>query len=136
SDDPTVNALAADANIQVAIGSVAVIQKTVANAGSTIPGLASIDGAAERHFNLATNATNDVVAMNFDPANAVGGSGDLFINLKGFLNSRDNLRQGAVDLMNLRRTIASWDGVDQDNVFLVGHSLGTVNGTSFVSAVT
>ncbi|MBK1886686.1 hypothetical protein [Marinobacter sp. DY40_1A1] len=111
-------------------------ENAVANAGSTIPGLASIGQVSERHFNLATNATNDVVAMNFDPANAVGGSGDLFINLKGFLNSRDNLRQGAVDLMNLRRTIASWDGVDQDNVFLVGHSLGTVNGTSFVSAVT
>ncbi|WP_144779837.1 hypothetical protein [Marinobacter maritimus] len=136
SADPTVNALASDANIQKAIGSVAVIQKTVANAGSTIPGLASIDGVSERHFNLATNATNDVVAMNFDPANAVGGSGDLFINLKGFLNSRDNLRQGAVDLMNLRKTIASWDGVDQSNVFLIGHSLGTVNGTSFVSSVT
>ena len=112
------------------------LENTVANAGSTIPGLTSIDGVSERHFNLATNSKNDVVAMNFDPENAVGGSGDLFINLKGFLNSRDNLRQGAVDLMNLRRTIASWNGVDQDNVFLIGHSLGTVNGTSFVSAVT
>ncbi len=111
-------------------------ENAVANAGSTIPGLASIDGVSERHFNLATNATNDVVAMNFDPANAMGGSGDLFINLKGFLNSRDNLRQGAIDLMNLRRTVASWGGVNQDNVFLIAHSLGTVNGTSFVSAVT
>ncbi len=136
STDPTVNGLASNANIQKAIGSIAVIQKTVANAGSTIPGLASIDGVPERHFNLATNATNDVVAMKFNPENAVGGSGDLFINLSGFLNTRDNLRQGAVDLMNLRRTVASWEGVDQDNVFLIGHSLGTVNGTSFVSAVT
>jgi hypothetical protein len=136
SEDPEVLALASNADVQQAVGSILVIQGTVARAGSTIPGLDSIDNIPERHFNLGTNEQNQVVAMNFDPENPVGESGDLFINLSGFLNTRDNLRQGAVDLMNVRKTIANWGGVDQSQVYLVGHSLGTVNGTSFVSAAT
>jgi pimeloyl-ACP methyl ester carboxylesterase len=36
--------------------------------------------------------------------------------------------------MNVRKTISSWGGVNQDDVYLVGHSLGTVNGVSFLSA--
>ncbi|MCR8915202.1 hypothetical protein FDP08_18665 [Marinobacter panjinensis] len=134
STDGDVLALAVEPTVQQAIGSILAIQGTVARAGSTVPGLDSLDDIPERHFNLATNQVNEVVGMNFDPENAVGESGDLFLNLSGFLNTRDNMRQGAVDLLNLRKTISSWGGVNQNEVYLVGHSLGTVNGTSFLAA--
>src|SRR5690554_5183946 len=131
---------------------------TVANAGSTIPGLPSTDG--ERHFNLYADATGAPAAMNFDPASAAGtdGSGSLFINLQNFLTTRDNLRQGAVDLMNLRATLFGLPSAEQPGaalplidangsivggtavtaatpVYFVGHSLGTITGMPFMASV-
>ncbi|MEX2475665.1 hypothetical protein [Marinobacter sp.] len=126
----------AQASLAGALG----IESTVARAGSTIPGLEPTGN--ERHFNLTADANNQPTPMVFDPENAVGSSGSLFINLSNFLTGRDNLRQGSVDLMNLRASLGEIDLDDNgtgdlatDNVFFIGHSLGTVNGTPYVASV-
>jgi hypothetical protein len=143
STDPTVNGLASNAGIQQAIGSVAVIQKTVANAGSTIPGLApasTTTGFAsgqvnERHYGYTAGPDGNPVVMDFNQG--FGSSGSLFINLTNFPNSRDILRQGSVDLMNLTATINGMPGIDSSSgVTFIGHSLGTLNGGAFVGAAT
>ena len=98
------------------------LENTVTNAGSTIPGLAqATDG--ERHFGLSE-------------------SGGLFINLLNFTNTRDNLRQSAVDQMNLRVSLSGLDLQTKGGaalaglpVYLVGHSLGTITGTAFAASV-
>ncbi|MGC8119448.1 hypothetical protein [Marinobacter sp. VGCF2001] len=132
---------------------------TVENAGSTVPGLApatnSEDALIERHFGLYATASGAPAAMDFTSANAAGteGSGSFFINLENFLATRDNIRQGALDLMNLR---ASLVGIPTANipgaslplpsngpaevtaatpVYFVGHSLGTITGAPFMAAV-
>src|SRR5690554_7288279 len=98
--------------------------------------------------------------MNFDPASAAGidGSGSLFINLQNFLTTRDNLRQGAVDLMNLRATLFGLPSAGQPGAalplidatgtivgrtavtadspfYFIGHSLGTITGMPFMASV-
>ncbi|KXO10504.1 hypothetical protein J122_1586 [Marinobacter excellens LAMA 842] len=116
---------------------------TVARAGSTIPGLSpaftgqglASEGATERHFGYGTDDFNNIIKMNFDSSAAAGDSGDLFINLTNFLGSRDNLRQGSVDLMTVRASIGSIaPAFDASNVYFVGHSLGTINGGAFVAS--
>jgi len=139
------------------IGAIVVAQNTVANAGSTIPGLApqstatgyDANGINERHFGWASNSDFDRTLpvgqgnlpwapMQFNPAPEVekpGASGDLFINLGNFLNSRDNLRQGVLDLLNLRASLPVEVGAFANAKFhFVGHSLGTINGNAFVVA--
>ncbi|MCG2580046.1 MAG: hypothetical protein KA296_04125 [Marinobacter sp.] len=130
---------------------------TVANAGSTIPGLAPGDG--ERHFGLFADASGTPAAMSFNPESPAGadGSGSLFINLQNFLGARDNLRQSAVDQMNLRATLFGLPGASSglelprpdtaggDNsiavvdattpAYFAGHSLGTITGMPFTAAV-
>lgn len=110
------------------------IENTVANAGSTIPGLAKTDN--ERHFNFTAGAANQPVPMTATS----GESGSLFINLTNFTNSRDKNRQAIVDLLNLRESLAGFDfaagdGADlnADAVYFAGHSLGTIVGAPFVA---
>ncbi|WP_273204925.1 hypothetical protein [Marinobacter subterrani] len=130
---------------------------TVANAGSTIPGLAPDPN--ERHFGLYANASGAPEAMVFDPSSAEGtdGSGSFFINLQNFLAGRDNIRQSVVDQLNLRATLfgnpnASKDGLTLQRpivaggagdsisvtpattVYFAGHSLGTITGMPFVAS--
>lgn len=122
------------------LGGAISIENTVANAGSTIPGIAPTEH--ERHFGFYANEAAQPVAMDFDPAVAAGEdeSGSLFINLTSFLTSRDNLRQGAVDLMNLRASLGNFDlngsglTLDTSKVYFIGHSLGAINGSVFVAA--
>lgn len=120
------------------------IEHTVANAGSTIPGLAPT--ANERHFDLYLNANNVPAPMVFDPANAAGenGSGSLYINLTNFLNTRDNGRQSVVDQMNLRASLSDITlpcgsscsiNLSGKSVYFVGHSLGTITGVPFLASV-
>jgi hypothetical protein len=125
---------------------------TVANAGSTIPGLAPAEN--ERHFGLFANATGAPAAMVFDPADAKGtdGSGSFYINLQNFLTTRDNNRQSVVDQMNLRATLfgspaagkagvtlkrpaGDIDVTAADPVYFAGHSLGTLTGMPFIASV-
>ncbi|MEP1216567.1 MAG: hypothetical protein ABJM11_04630 [Marinobacter sp.] len=122
-----------------ALASAFSVDHTVANAGSTIPGLAPastetgvVDGVNERHYGFTAGADGNPVAMDFEEG--VGSSGSLFINLTNFMNNRDVLRQGSVDLMNLTATVNSLPGVTGTGVTFIGHSLGTLNGGAFVGA--
>lgn len=152
------DALAGGAATPASTATATSLVNTVANAGSTIPGLApatDTGGAlVERHFGLYASATGAPAAMDFDPASAAGtdGSGSLFINLQNFLAARDNLRQGSVDLMNLRASLfgvptagvpgATLPQISGDleigfntPVYFVGHSLGAISGAPFMAAV-
>jgi hypothetical protein len=123
------------------IQSLASFENTVANAGSTIPGIGFT--ANERHFDFTADAGLNPTPMNLTPDLAVqeGSSGSLFINLLGFTNSRDKNRQGVIDLLNVRESLGNIDldnsgtagDLDSTNVFFVGHSLGTVSGIPFAS---
>src|SRR5690554_340693 len=75
---------------------------TVKGAGSTVPGLEPDEKGNERHFGFYA-AQPGVPSPMTSPE---GDSGSLFINLTNFLNTRDNLRQSAVDQMNLRASLA------------------------------
>ena len=138
-DIPTIKAALAEAGYSdfVTDAQIVSVVNTVANAGSTIPGLPSTDG--ERHFNLYADATGAPAAMNFDPASAAGidGSGSLFINLQNFLTTRDNLRQGAVDLMNLRATLFGRPSADQPGAALplIDATGAIVGGTAVTAAL-
>ncbi|WP_372966555.1 hypothetical protein [Marinobacter sp.] len=111
--------------IQASLAAALSLENTVANAGSTIPGLAIAD-SGERHFGLSE-------------------SGDAFINLSSFLTTRDNMRQSSVDHMNLRASLAGLElplnealsitVMPSTPVMLVGHSLGTITGMPFAAAV-
>jgi len=111
----------------------AIVAATAAN--STI-----LDSLAERHENFYLNsATGTVAAMDFGETK-VGDSGSLYIRLDVLQRTRDNLRQGAMDQMNLNATLSIMDinGDDQpdfdvSNVSYIGHSLGGISGTTFVA---
>ncbi len=122
-----------------ALGSAFSLDNTVANAGSTIPGIAAastatgvVEGVNERHYGFTAGADGTPIAMDFETG--VGSSGSLFINLSNFANSRDILRQGSVDLMNLAATVNTLPGVSPTGITFIGHSLGTLNGGAFVGA--
>jgi len=110
------------------------LENAVANAGSTVPGLAQTGN--ERHFNFTAGAANQPVPMTA----TTGDSGSLYINLTNFTNSRDKNRQAVLDLLNLRESLGSLDfdgtaGADLDptQVYFTGHSLGTIVGAPFVA---
>ncbi|RYD14131.1 MAG: lipase [Lysobacteraceae bacterium] len=86
--------------------------------------------AQERTFDLdlQDNATG---APGHD--GAIDSSGSYFINLSSLLTSRDNLRQGAADLMSLRRAASTFPGIDASTVHFVGQSLGSIVGTTFLA---
>lgn len=93
----------------------------------------------ERHFGYTTNAKQEVVEIQYGD-NASGSSGSNFINLQALQTTRDALRQAVVDLLNLNASIASIDldgdtipDLDPTKVYFVGHSLGGIVGTSFVT---
>jgi pimeloyl-ACP methyl ester carboxylesterase len=78
----------------------------------------------------------------------IGGSGQQFINLNSTITSRDNLREGAADLINLVATLPNLHpatlpplvvapvvyNLDSSQVHFVGHSLGGIIGTTFLGA--
>jgi pimeloyl-ACP methyl ester carboxylesterase len=111
---------------------------------SQIPFADLYDGNAphERHFNLA-GAGGAPAVMNFDNPTANDGSGAQFVNLTYFANTRDNLRQSVVDLLNLNASLADLDnalktfrtvGINRSRVYVVGMSLGGIVSTNFVTA--
>lgn len=132
---------ACGAEAATAMAGLVSIENTVANAGSTVPGLAPQIGN-ERHFGFYAEQPGVPGAIDFE--NGIGDSGSLFINLTSFLTSRDNNRQSSVDQMNLRASLSGLvlptGGTDvtidaSTPVYFVGHSLGTITGTPFVAAV-
>ena len=90
-------------------------------------------GARERTFNLdvANNTTNALV-----PDGIIDGSGTWFLNLQSFLTSRDNFRQGALDVVQLARSLPGLDldgvaggDIDPARIHYAGISLGGIFGT-------
>jgi pimeloyl-ACP methyl ester carboxylesterase len=112
---------------------------------STLAGLADADdttytGLAERHENLALNALQQPVAMNFTVGEESGNSGDMFINLTNMQQTRDHIRQAVMDMLNLNASIANMDidgagagDLDEDNIHFVGHSLGAITGLTYAA---
>lgn len=102
--------------------------------------LISADYIGERHFGYTANDSLQPVEADLADIS----SGSLFINPLNMMNSRDNLRQGVVDLLNLAASIQTFD-IDGNPatqgdlagvpVNFVGHSLGGISGTVF-SALT
>ncbi|HET7174380.1 MAG TPA: hypothetical protein VFK21_00080, partial [Gammaproteobacteria bacterium] len=95
----------------------------------------------ERTFNM--DATGKAGAT----GSSIDGSGQLFINLNSTITSRDNLREGAADLINLAATLPTLSAVtpgvtptvntfNTAALFFVGHSLGGIVGTDFLGADT
>jgi pimeloyl-ACP methyl ester carboxylesterase len=92
-------------------------------------------GAVERTFDLDVqdNATGAA-----GPDGVIDGSGSHFINLTSLLTSRDNLREGVADLVELAHAIPSAhisSGTDFDGskISFVGQSLGSIVGTMFMA---
>jgi hypothetical protein len=99
--------------------------------------LISADYIGERHFGFTANASLQPVQA---PLADIS-SGSLFINPLNMMNSRDNLRQGVVDLLNVAASIQTFD-INKDfapgdlagvPVNFIGHSLGGISGTVFAS---
>jgi pimeloyl-ACP methyl ester carboxylesterase len=81
------------------------------------------------------------------PDGQIDPSGSSFINLTSTLTSRDNVREGAADLIDLTATLPNLHpfsgpptaptavyAFDSTKVFYVGHSLGGIVGTTFLGA--
>ncbi len=131
----------------------------VAASGSVVPGLPGMtdpdsvvlanlpNGAPvgpsadliERHFDFTADAATNPVPMDYS-AN-LGVSGSLFINLTNFANARSNLQQMVVDLLNLNASLPTMDvdgngladDLDTSRVYLIGHSLGALDGIPFIA---
>jgi len=96
-------------------------------------------GSIERTFDL------DVLNNKTGAAGADGridSSGASFINLASLLTTRDNLRQGAADLITLTRSLPNMNldadpqgDLDPANIHFLGHSLGAMVGSVFLGVV-
>jgi len=90
----------------------------------------------ERTFNL--NLVNNTTLA--PPADdIIDGSGTHFVQLTSLLTTRDNLRQGAVDLLTLVRSLPDLDvtgdgvgDIDPTQIHFLGHSLGAIVGGVFL----
>jgi len=103
--------------------------------------LLASDYFGERHFNFTNDGNLNAVSAPIEDIS----SGSLFINPLNMLNSRDNLRQGVVDLLNLSSTVQLMPILDgngdelDDPIFnglpvsFVGHSLGGISGSVYAS---
>lgn len=77
-----------------------------------------------------------------DIGTAAGKSGDYFVRLDNFQRTRDNIRQSVMDLLNVAATLGAMNvdasagaDFDTDKVYFIGHSLGAIVGTTFVSVI-
>ncbi len=91
----------------------------------------------ERTFDMDLENNTTLAA---GPDGTIDTSGAWFINLTSTITSRDNLREGAADLINLTATLpnlsAGSNTFNSAAVFFVGHSLGGIVGTDFLGADT
>jgi len=107
---------------------------------------AQYTGLQERHSNLYLNAAQQPTAMDFTPDaengdTGTGNSGSFFINLTNMQQTRDHMRQGVMDLLNLNASIPDMDvdgdgaagDLDENNLFFAGHSLGAIVGVTYVA---
>ncbi|WP_290500386.1 hypothetical protein [Alcanivorax sp.] len=100
----------------------------------------------ERHFNVAQSETAQPVEMNFDAPTELDRSGAWFVNLGNLTNTRDNLRQAVMDLLNVNASLDAIAAQDLDDdadpgtllfdkskLYVVGHSLGSIVGSVFAT---
>ena len=97
--------------------------------------------AQERHFDMdfVNNSTQQA-----GPDGTADESGTHFINLRNLLVTRDNVRQSVADLIMLTKALASMDydgdtgntDFDISRIYFMGHSLGGIVGTVFLSLET
>lgn len=92
-------------------------------------------GAQERTFDLDVQ-DNSTGAPG--PDGVIDPSGSWFINLSSLLTSRDNLRQGVADLLQLAHAVPSMhysagNDFDASRIGFVGQSLGAIVGSMFVA---
>lgn len=85
-------------------------------------------GSIERTFDLAVISPPAI-----DP------SGSHFINLTSLLTSRDNNREAVADLVTFARSLPAMTigaaGVNPAGIHYLGHSLGAIEGTTFMAVV-
>ncbi|GBO90256.1 MECDP-synthase [Marinobacter salsuginis] len=124
-------------DVQTAIGLLDPNDPNQAAVIAQLNALISADYIGERHFGYTANDSLQPVAASLADIE----SGSLFINPLNMMNSRDNLRQGVVDLLNVAASIQTFD-LNKDfapgdlagvPVNFVGHSLGGISGTVFAS---
>ncbi|WP_323754227.1 hypothetical protein [Marinobacter sp.] len=99
--------------------------------------------ATERHFGFAADAElNAVPAASLDEP----GSGDLFLNFANYANTRDNMRQSALDLLNVNASLQNIEdainacsstpdcsnglNIDTSRVYFMTHSLSGMGGAA------
>ncbi|HEU5398180.1 MAG TPA: alpha/beta fold hydrolase [Gammaproteobacteria bacterium] len=96
----------------------------------------------ERTFNMGMTGAAGATGAT---GSSIDTSGAWFINLTSTITSRDNLREGAADLINLAATLPTMGALtppstvntfDGSKIFFVGHSLGGIVGTTFLGADT
>jgi len=100
--------------------------------------------ATERHFGFAANEDlNPVAAAEL----AEPESGSLFLNFTNFANTRDNMRQGTLDLLNVNASLQAIEdaiaacqtagdcaqglNIDPSRVYFLSHSLSGMGGAAF-----
>jgi len=96
------------------------------------------DAAHERTFNL--DLINNTTGAS-GPDGIPDPSGTYFVNLNSLLTSRDNLREGVIDLLTLVRSLQALQlgsnagpALDATNIHFVGHSLGAIVGGVFLGS--
>ncbi|RMJ06398.1 hypothetical protein DOQ08_01085 [Marinobacter litoralis] len=96
--------------------------------------------ATERHFGFAADAElNAVPAASLEEP----GSGDLFLNFANYANTRDNMRQSAIDLLNVNASLQNLEdainacstcdntlNIDPTRVYFMTHSLSGMGGAA------
>lgn len=94
---------------------------------------------SQRHFGLTADASGSPTPMSSTDG-SLNGSGSLYINFLHFQTSRDNSRQGVMDLLNLNASVPFIDldgdsapDLDASNMFFAGLSLGSIVGSQFVA---
>ena len=104
--------------------------------GATAAANPFYDAANERTFNLDL-VNNDTLATG--PDGQIDGSGTHFVNVPNPLVTRDNLRQGATDLLALVRSLGNLNldadpagDINTSQIHYLGHSLGGIVGGVFL----
>ncbi len=98
-------------------------------------------GSIERTFDLDLNTNQGYsVVPGSPPDGVIDPSGSHFINIPSPLTSRDNLREGAADLVMLSRLLPALSlgpagTINAGAIHHLGHSLGAIEGTMFMAVV-
>lgn len=114
-----------------------ILEKVILATGNTA--LRALETEKERTFDvdfLTVDANGNVVAS--APDGKADSSGAHFINLSNPISSRDNLRQGASDILVLAKSLSGLQlnglGIDTNKIYLSSISLGTIVGTVALGA--